>query len=181
MNNFQKHPQTPDITKFRLPRYNELPDIGLYMDQVISVIDSSLSLLLSSEDEKIITSTMINNYVKQKLVSPPKNKKYSRNHLAYLIVVCAFKTIFSISEICELIRIQIESYTVEEAYNYFCSELELSLKACFTTREFMLSSTQHGPTMQSEILRSAVIALTNKVYIDKYLQYMKLASEMEEE
>ncbi|WP_288153450.1 DUF1836 domain-containing protein, partial [uncultured Sharpea sp.] len=57
-------------------RWQELPDFDLYMDQVIGLIEKSLSFLKLNEDDKVVTSTMINNYVKAKLVTPPIKKKY---------------------------------------------------------------------------------------------------------
>ena len=81
-------------------RWQELPDFDLYMDQVIGLIEKSLSFLKLDEDDKIVTSTMINNYVKAKLVSPPIKKKYSREHVAYFTVICFLKRVCG-ALICE--------------------------------------------------------------------------------
>ena len=68
------------------PRWDDLPDIELYMDQVVSILEKNLSVF--SNGEKLITPSMINNYVKQKIVKPPVKKRYDKMHLAYLFVVC---------------------------------------------------------------------------------------------
>ena len=77
-----------DILDFHCPRYNELPSIALYKDQVILYIEETLKPLNLNPEEKLLTPTMLNNYVKQKVVSPPLNRRYNEKHLAYLIVVC---------------------------------------------------------------------------------------------
>ena len=124
-------------------------------------------------DEKIITPTMINNYVKQKVVSPPKDKKYNEKHLAYLIVVCLLKQVFTLQEICELINIQIESCPIEVAYDYFCEEVEQAIKAVFSTRDFSYPTSTGTTTNESEILRSTVMAVANKVFIKNKLKQNK--------
>ena len=85
-----------EMVKYHCPRYEEFPDIGLYMEQVIEVLNTNLNPFKSTPDEKLITSTMVNNYVKQKIIAPPKNKKYSRNQIIFLFVVGVLKQVFSI-------------------------------------------------------------------------------------
>ena len=83
-----------DIEKFHMPRWEELPEIDLYLDQVVTFIDKYLLYYLNTEsdekDEKkeknVLTKTMINNYVKQKIIEAPVKKKYNRNNMAYLFV-----------------------------------------------------------------------------------------------
>ena len=123
-------------------------------------------------DEKLLTPTMLNNYVKQKVVSPPKDKKYNEKHLAYLIVVCLLKQVFTLQEICELINIQIESCPIEVAYDYFCSEVEQAIKAVFSTRFFYPIATGII-TNESQILRSTVMAVANRIFIKSKLQEKK--------
>ena len=105
-------------------RWQELPDFDLYMDQVIGLIEKSLSFLKLNEDDKVVTSTMINNYVKAKLVTPPIKKKYSREHVAYFTVICFLKRVFSLDEISTLLKIQFENVPLDESYNIFCELLE---------------------------------------------------------
>ena len=78
-----------DIEKFHMPRWEELPEIDLYLDQVVTFIDKYLLYYLTTEsDEKeekkeknVLTKTMINNYVKQKIIEAPVKKKYNRNNI----------------------------------------------------------------------------------------------------
>ena len=83
---------------FTCPSWNELPLLELYMDQVIIIIEESLSPMLPGIP-KIITPTMINNYVKQKILPPTVKKKYNRKHLSELIMITLLKTVFNSEEI----------------------------------------------------------------------------------
>lgn len=116
----------------------------------------------------MLTSSMVNNYVKQKIVSPPVNKKYSRRHLAYLMVVCILKKVFSIAEICRMITIQIESHPLEATYDRFCQEMEQALRMAFTG-EPMDEMRDQGEG--AELLRSTVLSFAQKVRVQKYLEY----------
>ena len=72
-----------DINNFHVPRWDEIPGIDLYMDQVLSYIEEYLPFYTSDDsNESLITKTMINNYVKQEIIAPPVKKKYTRLHIA---------------------------------------------------------------------------------------------------
>ena len=88
-----------------LPRWEELPDFDLYMDQVISLIERYLNILDDGK-ERIITSAMINNYVKLKLIPKPIKKKYNKEHIAFLIAITLLKQILTISEVRDSIAYQ---------------------------------------------------------------------------
>lgn len=64
-----------EIGAFHLPRFSELPDVGLYMDQVVSIIDKYFKVLDRDDDKPIITSSMVNNYVKMGIIPPPVKKR----------------------------------------------------------------------------------------------------------
>jgi len=69
------------ISSFLFPRWNELPEVDLYMDQVVGYLSQKLSVFYDTEDEdsgKMITATMINNYVKQRIIAAPVKKRYDR-------------------------------------------------------------------------------------------------------
>ena len=70
----------------------DIPDIELYMDQVIRFMDVHLqrSDRTDGEDDKTLTKTMINNYTKNKILPPPEKKKYSRDHMLNLIFIYCF-------------------------------------------------------------------------------------------
>ena len=158
-----------DIISFHCPRYNELPHLPLYKDQVIMFIEDSLKSIHFGNNEKLLTPTMVNNYVKQKVVSPPKDKRYTEEHLSYFIVVCILKQVFSLTEVCELIKLQMETCPLDMAYDQFCDELESAIKITFTSRDFSELNSKEDTSKEKEILRSSVISFANKLYIQKYI------------
>ncbi len=115
--------------EFHLPRWGQLPELELYMDQVIVLIDKSLTGLFAS-DKNLITPAMVNNYVKLKLVPKPTKKKYNRTHLAYLFVITLLKELFPIADIKAAIQLQtLHQGSDAAAYDLFCDEIEAALQA----------------------------------------------------
>lgn len=82
---------------------NEIPDLDLYMDQVITLFENKLSNGKRFDDDKLLTKTMINNYAKDKLLQPITNKKYSRENILLLILIYNLKQSLSISDIKTLL------------------------------------------------------------------------------
>lgn len=159
-----------DLSSFHLPRFKDLPDVPLYKEQVITYLENVMAPITIHTDEKLLTPTMLNNYVKQKIVSPPKDKKYTQKHLAYLIVVCCLKQLFSLNEVCDLIRVQIKHADVEHCYNCFCNEVEKAFYTAFHSRDFSYLNLEAPMTPESELLRSVVIAFAHKLYTQEQLK-----------
>ena len=113
------------IDHFHIPRWNEIPDVGLYLEQVVTLINSSFSKYFYFHDDSnlgentILTKTMINNYVKNQLIDAPTRKLYSRIQIAKLFVICILKQVYSMSEIKVLIKIALKFGTDDETYNNF--------------------------------------------------------------
>lgn len=116
------------------PLWTDFTEIELYMDQVIGVMEKFL-LPFFPEEEKCITATMINNYVKQKILPPPQNKRYSRSHLAKLFMICILKRFMQLSDISVLLSKLCEKRSEEEAYVLFREELIRSLQVVFEGKE----------------------------------------------
>ncbi len=106
-----------------IPRWEDLPAIQLYMDQIVELINTSLEPWNVS-GETLLTPSMVNNYVKMGLLAPPEKKKYSRRHLAYLIMICLLKQIMPISDIRIFIESQIKFKDCEELLNSFAQTYE---------------------------------------------------------
>lgn len=81
----------------------DIPNIDLYMDQVTTFMDDHLGLFKRTEDEKILTKTMINNYSKCDILPPTNRKKYTNEHMILLLFVYYFKNILSIPDIKALL------------------------------------------------------------------------------
>lgn len=152
-----------------IPRYHELPEIELYSDQIIYCINKQLANILQ-EEGPALTTAMINNYVKQGLICPTKKKRYTKDHLAYLLLVCIFKQVYSMNEILEMIRIQEKLFDVETAYNYFCTELENAIKSIFNEERELFEDTTRTNKEERLLVRSTVLAYAHILYVKKYLE-----------
>ena len=155
----------------KLPRWDELPAIDLYIDQVVSLLNEWLDFIPRSE-EHVITKTMINNYVKHGLVDAPKKKKYTRTHVAYLIVVCIFKHVYSMSEIHDMIRLQVHTYPIENAYNYYIEDLEYCAMA-ITNGEKVHHEQDPGDDIMKKMLHAVNDSLVNKFYVQKNVKIQR--------
>lgn len=93
---------------------SDIPNIPLYMDQVITFMDTHLHSSKRYPEDKILTKTMINNYVKNDLLPPPEKKKYSREHLLLMLFIYYFKSFLSITDIQALMSPLTEKYFQRE-------------------------------------------------------------------
>lgn len=109
------------IKELHLPRYDELPSLELYMDQVIVLLNQYLRhFVFAASEDKLITPSMVNNYVKMKLLPAPMKKKYGRTHLACLIMICTLKQTLSISVIKRMLPVGDEDEVCRQ-YDEFVS------------------------------------------------------------
>ena len=115
------------IAEQRLPRWNELPDLELYMDQVLMLIERYLGSY-PGFDRKGLTASMVNNYVKLGVMPPPVKKRYSRVHLAHLVMICMLKNSLPIEKIKILILRSLQSGEESKVYDGFCADFEVSVK-----------------------------------------------------
>lgn len=148
---------------FRCPRYEELPDMGLYLEQVLTLVNGALANIQSEP----LTGAMISNYVKNKAIPSPVKKKYYREHLVYLIVTCLMKQVFTVQQIARFFEIQRETYPLPKAYNYFCAEYENALQAAFAFTGQAMPCIETRRTEQTILVRSIVLAAANRVYAEK--------------
>ena len=153
-------PLSAAIRQFRLPRFSELPDVGLYLEQTTKYINSFLAPLGCLE----ITASMISNYVKKGLIPKPNKKQYSAEHLAYLFFVAIAKQLVSMENITVLIQMQQESYALPVAYDYFCDELENVVFFLFGIQDIM---DDLGQTVseEKELLRGLLFSAGHVIYL----------------
>lgn len=91
-----------ELSNYNVPNLNALPNMDFYMEQVINYLEENLSPF--EIDDKLITSSMVNNYVKANNIPAPINKKYSRVHLSYLLEICSLKNVLRLDEISLIIN-----------------------------------------------------------------------------
>lgn len=106
------------LESYKIPKWEELPKLSLYMDQVIGLMEEYLSIYEKTGD-KLITPSMVNNYVKLGVIPKPDKKRYNRIHLAYLIMVCILKQVLSISMIQKMLPLTLEETELALLFNAF--------------------------------------------------------------
>lgn len=106
------------LQEFQLPKWEDFPEFELYMDQMIILLNNYLAIGDGGE-EKQVTASMINNYVKMRIMPPPVKKKYNRTHLAYLVVICSLKDALGISAIQKMFPPDLEGEMLRLRYNSF--------------------------------------------------------------
>ena len=158
-----------DLINYHCPRYSELPQIDLYIDQVVCILQNNLEIFCKDKDNPIITPSMINNYVKKNILEAPIKKKYSKDHLAHLFVICIFKRLMSISDIGESIRLMKKIYSVEDGYNIFCEELENAIKSTFDKNYVKKDSSIQSDTREIATLKAIVSAFADTILVDRLI------------
>ncbi len=145
-----------DLNAFHIPRYQELPDFGLRLEQVTRYVSRYVPAP--------VTASMVSNYVKQKIIPRPEKKSYGVDSIAYLIIVSYLKSVVSMEDIRLLLGVQQDNYQLSTAYNYFCEELGTLLR--------YVIGTQAAPPIpeqtdrQKQLLRTALFSITYKMYLD---------------
>ena len=153
------------VRDFRMPRYRELPDMGLYLEQTAKFITEHYAPL----GDYGLTTSMISNYVKKGLVANPVKKQYDRDQIAYLLFIALAKNVLSLDALTNFIRLQQQTYSLEIAYNYFCSRLEEMLRYTFELSDY-ITATDTDSTDEKRLLYSCVVAMTQNIYLEKCLE-----------
>ncbi|MBQ7851051.1 MAG: DUF1836 domain-containing protein [Clostridia bacterium] len=158
------------IEKFRLPRYREIPDVGLYLDQTVKYVNRYLAPLGCME----ITSSMVSNYVKKGYISNPVRKQYDADQIAYLFFITVAKSVLTMENIARLFEMQRATYTSETAYDFFCQELENMLQYTFGLKECLdVVGTPEEKTEAKIMLRSTITAVTHIIYLSSCFDSME--------
>ena len=150
-----------EMVNYHLPRWEELPEIDLYMDQVLHFIEKYAIFP-----------------VKLGLMPKPIKKKYSRTHVAYLIAITTLKQVLTISEVQQACIQQIKKCGERESYNLFCQEQENAMKYVIgkmTGQNFLADEIQTEKlTSENRTIKLATLAFASKVMTQKIIQYEAL-------
>ena len=156
------------IRGFRLPRYAEIPTVGLYLEQTIRYINAHLAPLGCME----LTGSMVSNYVKKGLIPAPIRKQYFPEQISYLFFVAVAKNLMTMEHIDLLIGVQRKSYTLPVAYDYMCLELENQLFHRFGLKD-TLDDIGITETEEKTILRGLVASAANVIYLNSYFEQLR--------
>lgn len=166
-----------NLTTFSLPSWEQLPDLDLYMDQVITYLERELSSLSINESEKAITTWMINNYVKDNLLPSSFKKKYGKEHLAYLLAITSIKQILAIPRIATLfagsINLDIKS---TELYSYFLKTHREAINQVAQDNLDIIKATtnkQNKSFLYDIVFKLAIEAQAKKIMADKILYLLE--------
>ena len=165
------------ITDYHLPDWNAIPDLGLYMDQVIVLLEQYLSFIPAPTGmkERFVTSSTINNYVRLKIMPAPVKRKYHRVHIAYLIMILTMKQSLSISDVQKVIPPDSSEEEVRAVYQDY-SEKFRRLALFFnqqvqTGAEGIRTPGQTGDNaVELLVIESALIAGFSKILAEKLIR-----------
>lgn len=137
-----------EIGRYQPVPWDQIPDLGLYMDQVITFITRAYEPLYGDTTKSYLSAPMINNYVKNKLIPRPTGKKYSRLQIAMLIMIVALKRVCIMEDIREMLRFE-DEVDVQRLYALFCERQARSI------REMLATRSELAPAMDCAIFASA--------------------------
>lgn len=156
------------VRDFRLPRYAEIPNVGLYLEQATKYVCEHLEPL----GEFSLTPSMISNYVKKGLIANPVKKLYGREQIAYLFFIAVAKSVLSLDALTGFIRLQQSTYSLAKAYDYFCQEFENLLQFTFENKD-TIEKVGEDTTDEKRLLYTCIVAAVQKVYLEKCLEAIK--------
>lgn len=117
------------MDSYRLPAWEDIPNIGLYMKQLTSLIKEYLDYLPPElKGEELITPAMVNNYVRKKIMPEPEEKKYYRIHIVFLIMICSLKQSLSIPTIQTMIPVDISDDKLKETYDSYAKQHQIAVR-----------------------------------------------------
>lgn len=171
------------VSGFSLPSWENIPDIGLYMDQVIVLLSQYLGLISPAADkesdgdndaseEKLFSAAAINNYVRLKIMPAPVKRKYYRVHIAYLIIIFTLKQAVSINIVKEMLQSEMPEESVQELYSdYVVKHHAATLLFTNIVRECakdVLDPEKDGENLVSSfVIQEALIAGFSRVLTEK--------------
>ena len=153
------------VKGFHFPRYNEIPNVGLYLEQATKYVCEYLAPL----GEYTLTPSMISNYVKKGLIANPVKKQYGREQIAYLFFIAIAKSVLSLDALTGFIKVQQNSYTLPKAYDYFCEQFEQLLRFTFELQD-TIEMVGEDNTDEKRLLFTCMVAAVQKVYLEKCLE-----------
>ena len=166
------------LEHYQLPTWEQIPDFGLYMEQVVQLLKQYLSYLPPGlKQSQTITSAAINNYVRTKMLPEPRKKKYYRVHIAYLIMICTLKQSLSLSMLQTLLPGNLPEEDVRRAYSsfaqrhslcaqYFVDQVKLSAAAMLDREMITELAVQDATEL---IASAAILSGLAKLFAEKLL------------
>ena len=158
------------MENFSLPAWEALPDMELYMDQVISLVNRYLNLIPQDESNPVITASAVNNYVRLRLIPAPERKRYSRRHMACVIMICVLKQSLTLAEIQRILPREMSEENVRQVYNGFAAKMTTTAELFINqveavAQQVLTPENEYG--CENLVLHSAVSAVLYKLLTAK--------------
>ncbi|KRL85531.1 DUF1836 domain-containing protein [Lacticaseibacillus pantheris] len=148
------------------PRWADLPQFDLYMDQVLQFVNELTAPTGMGE----LTATMVNNYVKKGVISAPTKKKYGRTQIANIIVIAILKPVFALDTIADGIKYQLVNRTANQAYDAFILDFAGAIQQANSdfTGEVVINAVNKEDTtnIQNAMVQLAINAVLQKMLVE---------------
>jgi len=150
----------------------DIPNVDLYVDQVVQLFENTYADTTRTDDEKVLTKTMINNYAKGKLFIPIKNKKYSKDHMILISLIYQLKGALSINDIKSSLKnineslLSEDSFELNTLYKDYLSLTENNVES-FTqdvnnrVSEVSEISSLEDPNLEKFLLLTSFVSMSN--------------------
>ena len=161
-----------ETLEFDLPKYSEIPNVGLFLEQVSKYINEYLSPL----GEPGLTGSMISNYVKKGIIDNPVKKQYGREQIACLIFIAIAKTVLSLEDISTMIELQKENSGTEEAYAYFRERFMDILKSVIDEKNVSVE-TDEAESLLKKLSTNLMITAAHKICMDMKFAAIRMKSD----
>ena len=153
------------LSEDRPAAWDKLPDIDLYMDQLLSYMQRQL---FSSRPESNVTAAMVNNYIRDGLINKTSGKKYSRGHIARLTTICVMKQVLSVGDIFLLIKM-FPSDTLQQVYEKYREILDDDLSSVVES----IPNEDNTLVLADAIVRFAITSYANKIAAEHLIDMVK--------
>ncbi|MED2183329.1 DUF1836 domain-containing protein [Bacillus wiedmannii] len=150
----------------------DIPNVDLYVDQVVQLFENTYSDTTRTDDEKVLTKTMINNYAKGKLFIPIKNKKYSKEHMILISLIYQLKGALSINDIKSSLEnineslLNDDSFELNTLYKDYLSLTEKNVESFTQNVNNLVSevseiSSLEDPNLEKFLLLTSFVSMSN--------------------
>ena len=164
------------LDRFCLPSWDDIPDMGLYMDQTIRLVRQYMGILSPDEGEAFITAAAVNNYVRKKLMPEPVHRRYYRIHIVYLLMICSLKQCVSLSMLRSILPADLAAEKVRDVYASFVRRFQQALHYLNTEVSAYIGTIFRGDCAEEKkdkttdlIIASAVVGGFARILAEKLL------------
>ncbi|MEG0291204.1 MAG: DUF1836 domain-containing protein [Anaerovoracaceae bacterium] len=170
MNNKRINDFKDMLNRERPEQWDRIPNIDLYMDQVIFYMERQH---LGLKFDETLTSSMVNNYAKQGLLPRATGKKYNREHIAHLTAICLLKQVISVTETKALLNSQLEDLDISSFYEKYTNYLDKEMINVDT----LIGSNSSIEELSDLALKLAISSYTNKLACECILKSIQKEDE----